>query len=405
LNAYARSLPALGFDPAPGDVDLTRNLAQRHAMVAQEARQVLALLDRLNLSVLQGRTADALRAAQGTLPPALRSAATAACRVSAAASSWANQLSGFQAEADALERQAAAAMAQQQALQAQQAMMPPGALVLADDLKAASTTVSGIHGRAQELHQRYLATASQTAAGVDQHSSLWEGTEPVRKVLEFVLAPLDMVAADHWVSALEKIASVPSELEDGVGEKIEEIEKLLGEGKNVVDELIAAGKFTQSAGEKTDAWYAFAPDWLKTAAGSLAGIKGLSSTLGGLGLVADAGTVISPQNRGTLGWVDRGAAGVNGFWITADLVTGEIPVAGEVMLAATGMYLAGDFLYQHWTPFRNLANYVGHANVEMADDDGHAIVKAAEEVGHAADTTWQRLDSDWHAVTSVGSWL
>ena len=43
LNAYARSLPALGFDPAPGDVDLTRNLAQRHSLVAQEARQVLAL--------------------------------------------------------------------------------------------------------------------------------------------------------------------------------------------------------------------------------------------------------------------------------------------------------------------------------------------------------------------------
>ena len=394
MNAYARSLPALGFDPAPGDVDMTRNLAQRHAMVAQEARQVIALLERLNLSVLQGRTADALRAAQGTLPPALRSAASAAETLQAAASSWANQLSGFQAEADALERQATAAMAQQQALQAQQAMMPPGALVLADDLKAASTTVGGIHGQAQELQQRYLAAASKTAAGVDQHSGLWEGTEPVRKVLETVLAPLDIVAADHWVGALKEIAEVPWEWLAQVGEKTEDVEKLKLAGQSRVEELIEAAKFTETAGGKIDAWWAFAPKWLATAAGAIAEIRGLSYTLSGLGLVADAGTIITPQNKGALGWGDRGVALVNGGLITADLVLGGLPVVGEVALAATGLYLAGDFLYQHWTPFHDVAN-----------DVGHATVKAVDVVGHAADATWQGLDSDWHAVTSVGSWL
>ena len=204
MNAYARSLPALGFDPAPGDVDLTRNLARQHSLVAQEARQVLALVERLNLSALQGQAADALRTVQGTFPPALRSTASAAESLQAAASSWADQLSGFQAEADALERQAAAATAQQQALQARQATLPPGTVVLTDDLQTASATVSGIHGQAQELHQRYLAAASKTAAGVEEHSGLWGDTEPVRKVLEAVLAPLDIVAADHWVSALEE---------------------------------------------------------------------------------------------------------------------------------------------------------------------------------------------------------
>ena len=126
MNAYARSLPALGFDPAPGDVGLTRNLARQHSLVAQEARQVLALLERLNLSALQGRAADALRAVQGTFPPALRNAASAADSLQAAASSWADQLSAFQAEADALERQAAAATIQQQAVQARQAALPMG---------------------------------------------------------------------------------------------------------------------------------------------------------------------------------------------------------------------------------------------------------------------------------------
>lgn len=300
MNAYARSLPALGFDPAPGDVDLTRNLAQRHAMVAQEARQVLALLERLNLSALQGRAADALRAAQGNLPPALQSAARAAEALQAAGSSWANQLSGFQAEADALERPAAAATSQQQTLQAQQVIMPPGTVVLTDDLKAASATVSGIHGQARELHARYLAAASQTAAGVDQHSGLWEGTEPVRKVLETVLAPLDIVAADHWVGALKEIAGVPWEWLAQVGEKTEDIEKLKLAGQSRVDELIEAARFTESAGGKIDAWWAFAPEWLSRAAGAIAEIRGLSNTLSGLGLVADVGTMISPQNRGAM---------------------------------------------------------------------------------------------------------
>jgi len=392
LNAYARSLPALGFDPAPGDVGLTRNLARRHFEVAQEARQVLTLVERLDLSALQGRAADALRTVQGTFPPALRNTASAAETLQAAASSWANQLSGFQAEADTLERQAAAATAHQQALQVQVATLPPGSIVLTDDLQTASATVDSVHRQAQELHQRYLAAASKTAADVDEHSGLWAGTEPVRKVLEAVLAPLDIVAADHWVGALKEIAGVPAELIKGVGEQVEEIEKLKSASQPFTEQLIAAAKFTESTGEKYDAWYAFAPDWLKTAAGSIAEIRGLSYTLSGLGLVADVGTVISPQNQGALGVADRVAGISNGLLITGDLILDGLPGIGEVALAATGAYLALDWTYQHWTPFRDVAN-----------DVGHATVKAADDVGHAADSAWHKVTSFENTLASVGS--
>ncbi len=392
MNAYARSLPALGFDPAPGDIGLTRNLAQQHSLVAQEARQVLALLERLNLSALQGRAADALRAVQETFPPALRNAASAADSLQAAASSWADQLSAFQAEADALERQAAAASVQQQTLQARQATLPTGSPVLADDLQAASARVSGIQGQAQELYQRYLAASSKTAAGVEDHSGLWEDTEPGRKVLEAVLAPLDIVAADHWVSVLKEIAGVPAELINGVSEKVEEIEKLKSAGKPITEELIEAGRLAESTGEKYDAWQAFAPDWLKTAAGSIAEIRGLSYTLSGLGLVADVGTVISPQNHGALGTADRVVGISNGLLITGDLILDGLPGIGEVALAATGAYLAGDYLYQHWTPFRDVANDVGHATVRVADD-----------AGHVADSAWHKVTSFENTLTSIGS--
>jgi hypothetical protein len=252
--------------------------------------------------------------------------------------------------------------------------------------------VNGIHAQAQELHQRYLAAASKTAAGVEDHSGLWGDTEPVRKVLEAVLAPLDIVAADHWVGALEKVAGVPSEWVAGVDEKLGEVKNLIHAGKSPNEELIETGKLIESTGGKIDAWYAYAPNWLKTAAGSIAEIKGLSYTLSGLGLVADAGTLISPQNQGALGDVDRGVAGLNGVLITGDLVLDVIPGVGQAALAATGIYLAGDYLYQHWTPFRNVAN-----------DVGHATVKAAGDVGHVADSAWHKVTSFENTLTSVGS--
>ena len=89
---------------------------------------------------------------------------------------------------------------------------------------------------------------------------MWEGTEPVRKVLETVLAPLDIVAADHWVGALKEIAEVPWEWLAQVGEKTEDIEKLKLAGQSRVDELIEAARFTEAAGGKIDAWWAFAPE-------------------------------------------------------------------------------------------------------------------------------------------------
>jgi hypothetical protein len=401
LNTYTRSLPYLGFDPAPGDVDLTRNLARHHYEVAQEARQVLAQVERLNLSPLQGQTGDALRAAAAAFPPALRKTASSAEALQAAASSWANQLSALQAEADALERQAASAAAHQQALQDRQAALPPGSTVLASDLKSASATVDGIHRQAQELHQRYMAAASKTAADASEQSGLWGSTEPVRKVLEAVLAPLDIVAADHWVDALEKIAGVPSEWVKEFGESVEHVEKLIRAGESPVDALIKAGRLGESTGSKIDAWYAFAPGWLKTAAGNIAEIRGLSYTLSGLGLVADAGTIVSPQDQGAMGVTDRIVAGSNGILIALGVLD-VLPGPGEVALAATGVYLAGDYLYHHWTPFRDVANDVGHAAVRVADDVVNANVHVADDVGHAA-------SSAWHSVTSVtsaiGSWF
>jgi hypothetical protein len=381
-------MPALGFDPAPGDVDLTRNLAQRYYLIAAEARQVLALIARLNLNTLQGRAADALRAIQGTFPPALRSTASTAEALQAAASSWANQLSGFQAEADALERQAAAAASHQQALQTQQATLPKGSTVLSGDIELASVTLTGVHTQAQELHTRYLAAASKTAADAGKDSGLWGSTEPVRTVLEAVLAPFDIVAADHWIDVLKEVAGQPADWMKEVDNSLKAIKALKAAGNSRISELQEAADLIEATGTKEDAWDTFAPGWLRTAARSIAEIRGLSYTLTALGVIADAGTVISPQDSGVLGAVDRSAAGVNGILLVLNATTDWVPGAGEVVIAVTGAYLAGDYLYHHWTPFRDVANDVGHATVKAADEAGHEV------------------ESTWHSVTSsIGSWF
>jgi hypothetical protein len=178
---------------------------------------------------------------------------------------------------------------------------------------------------------------------------------------------------------------VPAEWVTGVDERLGEIKDLIRAGKSPNEKLIETGQLIESTGGKIDAWYAYSPRWLKTAAGSIAGIRGLSYTLSGLGLVADAGTLISPQNQGVLGDVDRGAAALNGVLITADIVLDVMPGVGEVAMAVTGAYLAGDYLYQHWTPFHDVANDVGHAVVKSLDNDWHAA------------------DSVWHEATSIGS--
>jgi hypothetical protein len=382
VSDYARALPHLGFDPTPGDVGLTRGLARQYSQVAQELQQVLGTVRGVDTSGWQGRAGDALRTLLGTFPPALQQTITTVQDLQSAASSWAGQLAGFQSEADALERQAATAAAAPPARPA--AAHPPQPAAGS----APAPTLSAIQSRAHELNARYLAAAKKTAEGVPEDPGVWEKTEPIRKVLEFVLAPLDIVAADHWIGWLEKAAGVPSDWLKELDTQIEAVQSLRGAGQPATDALVEAASYAERVGRNWDAWEAWAPGWLKTAAGSISEIRGLSYTLGGLGILADAGTIISPQDSGVMGWVDRGAAGVNGALLAVNMATDEIPVVGEVTLIGTGVYLAGDFLYHHWTPFRNVAN-----------DVGHGTVKAAEWAGHEA-------SSAWHSVTStIGSWF
>jgi uncharacterized protein YukE len=297
--------------------------------------------------------------------------------------------------------------------------------------------------------QQAGSAARTAAAQVDSAKSglsgMWDHTEPGRKLIEFILAPFDTVAADHWIDLLKEMAGQPSEWLSELGKEYDGVESLIAGGASWVarrDAMIELAGKTERIGSLLDAWNAYAPGWLKTAAGSIAEIRGLSNVLTGLGLVADASTLISPQDHGVMAMIDRIAAGSNaaamllqqGFsrklitfkpaeadpeaeagseeataeadaaeeaaaegseevateaavdtgLITLNASLDWIPVAGEVVMIGTGVYLAGDFLYHHWTPFHDIANDIGHGTVR--------VVKA---IGSDVARHWDSFLNDW----------
>jgi hypothetical protein len=390
-SGYARSLPALGFDPAPGDVGSTDALARRCAEIAGELGEIQAQVARVGLAGWKGQSATVALARKKTLAQALAQAADGAAKLGEAAARWSPRLASYQAEADDLERQAAAEQANQQYLAARAPAVPR----LSTDLADSATALTAIRAQAKQLHQEYLAAA----AGIRNEFDLaawWDGTEDIRKYPELALAFLDTATADHWVAALERLAEVPGEWVQEFGEAVAEASAGLADGSSptkTMDQLIKAARLGEETGAKVDAWYAFAPRGLSRAADSISAVRGLSSALGVLGLVGDANDILSPQDTGTMGWADRGVAATNAGFLTADMVGADlvmdaIPGVGEVAIAATGLYLAGDFLYHHWTPFHDVADDIGHAAVTTADDIGHGAASA------------------WHSVSSsIGSWI
>ena len=111
-------------------------------------------------------------------------------------------------------------------------------------------------------------------------------------------------------------------------------------------------------------------------------------------MFADTLTIAWPPDKGAMGWVDRSAAGLNGGLIAANMIMDDVPVAGEVVMIGTGVYLAGNFLYHHWKPFTNVCNAVGHGTVVAVKGVAHGVTTGAKDVGHAA-------KSAWHAATSI----
>ncbi|MEC3995668.1 hypothetical protein VSR01_19945 [Actinacidiphila sp. DG2A-62] len=199
----SRSLPHLGFDPTPGDPEQVRVLARSLGDLHGDLTTTVHELDRLDTGAWRGEAAKAFVAhVDHDVAPLIRKAHTSFGRASTALARWAEQLAGFQAEADALEREAAAKQgALDQARSA--AGLPPdvpgrpqpqpeaspvpgpdpaagsGADARARSEAAAAAAkeravtdagdaLDAVRGRARELHDRYARAAGAVSHDLDK---------------------------------------------------------------------------------------------------------------------------------------------------------------------------------------------------------------------------------------------
>jgi hypothetical protein len=116
--------------------------------------------------------------------------------------------------------------------------------------------------------------------------------------------------------------------------------------------------------------------------------------LGGVGILGDIGTIWKPDGT-TVGeqTTNRVMAGANGIStvIVLNAATDEIPVAGEVVMIGSGLYLGGDWLYNHWSPFH-----------DAMDDTGHVIAGGAHAVSNFV--TQDVPDTAKHVLHDVEPW-
>jgi uncharacterized protein YukE len=116
--------------------------------------------------------------------------------------------------------------------------------------------------------------------------------------------------------------------------------------------------------------------------------------LGGVGVLSDVMTVINPGESGTRGTVTRVVAGVNGVTTVAamtgtltavgaiDASVGWVPVAGQVVIVGTGLFLAGDWAYNNVKPFHDFVDTAASDTASVAKTAWHGLSSGVSSVGH-----------------------
>ncbi|MBE1500121.1 uncharacterized protein YukE [Amycolatopsis lexingtonensis] len=103
-----RDFPALGFDPAPGDLDGVTDLASKYRAVSKDLTEADDALRRIvrKQGIWQGEASDAFARRIGPLPQYLEGAARSMGDAGSALEAWAQQLGDLQKRASDLEARA-----------------------------------------------------------------------------------------------------------------------------------------------------------------------------------------------------------------------------------------------------------------------------------------------------------
>jgi len=137
-------------------------------------------------------------------------------------------------------------------------------------------------------------------------------------------------------------------------------------------------------------WFSRVGRVMDTPAGRLGG-----RALTVLGVAGDVITIVDPSPHALGGpTAERVAAAANlgAMAVTAGPVAGLlaanaavdwVPVAGEVVLAGTALYFAGDLIYENREAIGHALSWTGHETVHVAGDVVHGLASGASHAWHS----------------------
>ncbi|WP_369391144.1 enoyl-CoA hydratase/isomerase family protein [Streptomyces sp. CG1] len=157
------SFPHIGWDPTPGDVEETRQLAKKLGGLAGELGTALQELERIECGAWKGKTAVAFSQHISTdVTPLFRKSYESFDKASRALHRWAGQLAGFQDEANRLEKEAGDKLGAE--AKAKQNAGSNGS----DELGRASGQVNVVINKVHDLEDRYRKAAGLISKDLDK---------------------------------------------------------------------------------------------------------------------------------------------------------------------------------------------------------------------------------------------
>ncbi|MFF3711863.1 enoyl-CoA hydratase/isomerase family protein [Streptomyces phaeochromogenes] len=161
------AFPNIGWDPTPGDVDDTRDLARKLGGLASDLGTTLRELERIEAGAWKGRTAVAFTEYVGKdVTPLIRKSHDSFDKASRALHRWANELLDFQDEANRLEKSAGEKLEARET--AQQKADAKGDGKGSEELGKASGAVDEITGKVHDLEDRYKRAAGNVSKELDK---------------------------------------------------------------------------------------------------------------------------------------------------------------------------------------------------------------------------------------------
>jgi hypothetical protein len=286
----ARDFPALGFDPAPGDLDGVTDLAGKYRAVSDDLTEADDSLRRIvrKQGIWQGEASEAFARRIGPLPEYLDGAAKSMGRAADALEEWAQSLGDLQKRAAELEARAAAA-----AEAAEQARANP-------DLALANRTFPD--QPSLQLAQRLLDNAGQQLqTAVDGCQNVQDAAEQLQQEHTDAAGRV----AEQLRQAKELAPDEPELLDklgDAVGGAFVDLSNALADGVDqawnfVQDHAEVLSKVSDVVGDIGNV-LGVAGDFLSDPAGTVVGAVGAEfgfAALSGHGVAAMAGADVAPE--------------------------------------------------------------------------------------------------------------